>query len=275
MSRTHRALNTWTVLADNGDFYTTMFRGVKPVVMHGAPPTGHPADGYFANNFIQRSGMAEKAYMVLWTLSGNSLKPTLYPIRPFTIDNRRDWKFVLNASFRDGNLYATFPDCFHDPQGNCLPAIRAIRVNTVSGKTQVDRTFGWNNSIDDKPTERFAYGFPGIEANKHGDMVFYTRSSATDKRPQEVRFSVWYHNESDLRPSLLVHAGEAPYVDDKGKLYYGHGTDTAGIAVDPSDSEAVDNEAIWIAQIFAAKDASGKGFNRIAFGKVFGKQALP
>ena len=31
------------------------------------------------------------------------------------------------------------------------------------------------------------------------------------------------------------------------------------------------DEAIWIAQIFAAKDPSGKGANRIAFGKVFGK----
>jgi hypothetical protein len=260
------AKNDVTDRTDTGDFYQTMTRGVKPVVMHGAPPTGHPADGYFANNFIQRNGIAKKAYMVLWTLSGSSLKPTLYPIRPFAIDDTNEWKFVLNASFRAGNLYATFPDCFHDPQGNCLAAIRAIRVNTASGKTQVDRTFGRNNSIDDKPTERFAYEFPGIEANKHGDMVFvYTRSSATDKRPQEVRFSVWYHNESDLRPSRLLHAGEAPFVDDKGKLYYGTGTDTAGIAVDPSD-----HEAIWIAQIFAAKDASGKAFKRIAFGKVFG-----
>jgi hypothetical protein len=265
------AKNDVTDRTDNGDYYETMGRGVKPVVMHGAPPTGHPADGYFANNFIQRSGTAEKAYMVLWTLLGSSLKPTLYPIRPFTIDNNQDWKFLLNASFRDGNLYATFPDCFRDSQGNCLPAIRAIRVNTVSGKTQVDRTFGRNNPIDDKPTERFAYGFPGIEANKHGDMVFvYTRSSATDKRPQEVRFSVWYHNESDIRPSRLLHAGEAPYAkvdSNTGKHYldYGTGTDTAGIAVDPSD-----DEAIWIAQIFAAKDASGQGSNRIAFGKAFG-----
>src|SRR5205807_632722 len=152
--------------------------------------------------------------------------------------------------------------------GNCLPAIRAIRINTVSGKTEVDLTFGLNNSLEDKPTDRFAYGFPGIEANKYGDMVLvYTRSSATAKRPQEVRFTVWYHNESDLHPSRLLHAGEAPYVDSNtGKLYYGTGTDTAGIAVDHSDDASADDEAIWIAQIFAAKDASGKGANRIACG---------
>ena len=320
------AKNDVTDRTESRDFYSAMARGVKPVVMHGAPPTGHPADAYFANNFIQRGGdaatkakiaelraeikdlrqqlvdalpalraglvnkivakdaqiskledeLGPKYYVVLWALAGSSLKPTLYPIRPFTVDDHDAWKFFLNASYRNGKLYATFQDCFNDPfqncfndpPGNCLPAIRAIRINTVSGKTEVDHTFGLNNSLEDKPTDRFAYGFPGIEANKYGDMVLvYTRSSATAKRPQEVRFTVWYHNESDLHPSRLLHAGEAPYVDSNtGKLCYGTGTDTAGISIDPSD-----DEAIWIAQIFAAKDPSGKGANRIAFGKVFGK----
>ncbi len=306
------ARNFVTDRTDSGDFYTNMARGVKPVVMHGLPPTDHATDAYFANNFIERGGdpatkakladlkakvkdlqrqiadapparaadlsakilekdveilklekeLGPKYYVVLWSLEGNSLTPAAYPIRPFAIDGYNDWKFVLNACFRKGNLYAAFQDCFHDPDGNCLQAIRAIRVNTLSGKTEVDRTFGLNNPIDDKPTDRFSYEFPAIEANKHGDMVLvYARSSATLKRSQEVRFSVWYHNESDIRPSRLLHAGEAPY----SATEFGRGTDTAGISVDPSD-----DESIWIAQIFAAKEGSGNGTNRIAFGKVFG-----
>src|SRR5262249_14916434 len=55
--------------------------------------------------------LGPKHYMVLWSLTGNALTPTLYPIRPFTIDRFDDWKFVLNASYRNGNLYATFQDC--------------------------------------------------------------------------------------------------------------------------------------------------------------------
>ena len=115
---------------------------------------------------------------------------------------------------------------------------------------------------EDKPTDRFSYEYPAIESTKDGDMVLvYARFSATLERPQEVRFSVWYHNEPDIRPSRLLHAGEAPY----SATVFGTGTDTAGISVDPSD-----DGSIWIAQIFAAKDAAGKGTRRIAFGKVLG-----
>jgi hypothetical protein len=299
---------------ESGDFYTAMTRGVMPVVMHGPPSGANPADAYFANNFIargidqatkgqiailqaeiktlqeqlpdapQKNLLVEKIkakqieifklednpwpkhYIVLWSLVGNNLTPTLYQIKPFTLRFYDDWKFLLNASYRNGNLYATFQDCFQDTNGNCSGAVRAIRVNTLSAKTEIDRTFGLYNQIEDKPTDRFNYTYPGIEVNKLGDMVLvYTRWSNTLQRPQEVRFSVWYHNESDIRPSRLLRAGEAPYPANA----FGAITDTAGIAVDPAD-----DESIWIAHIFAAKNSSGSGSRRIAFGKVLGKDQI-
>jgi hypothetical protein len=83
----------------------------------------------------------------------------------------------------------------------------------------------------------------------------YSRFSTDESQwRQEVRFSVWYHNESDIRPSRLLHAGEAAMA---------WGTDTAGIAVDPSN-----DERIWIAHIFAAKDTAGQPDRRIAVGAV-------
>jgi hypothetical protein len=185
------------------------------------------------------------------------LAPKLYPIGRFTDDDpKADWKFVLSSSFRDGKLYATFQECWPGATG-CLSSVRALRVNTLSEKTEIDRTFGGRNRLDDNPSQLFDYAYPGIEANKFGDTVFvYTRYSVDKPQRQEVRFSVWLHTEPDIRPSRLLQAAEADYTT---------GTDTSGIAVDPSDDEGV-----WIAQIFAAKDKAGNPYRRIAVGRVFG-----
>jgi len=89
-------------------------------------------------------------------------------------------------------------------------------------------------------------------------VLVYTRYSVDKPQRQEVRFSSWLHTEPDIRPSRLLQAAEADYKDV---------TDTSGIAVDPSDDEGV-----WIAQIFAAKDKAGFP-RRIAVGRVFGSSA--
>ena len=306
--------NKLTDRADDGDFYAAMTRGMKPVVTHCPAPCAQSADAYFVNNFVARgidkatqveidtlqkeieslqqqlaeskqkvflikeikakqiqisklsAGPWPKYYIVLWSLKGNNFSHTLYPIKPFNIGNYNSWSFLLNASHRDGKLYGTFQTCAKDAKGKCFGGVRAIRVNTLNGKTEIDHTFGLFNALEDKSTDRFQYIFPAVAVNKSGDMVFvYGRWSPTVPRPQEVRFSVWYHDEPDIRPDRLLQAGEAPY---SGNVF-GTGTDTAGIAVDPDD------EAIWIAHIFAAKNASGNGVNRIAIGKVFGQVLKP
>ncbi len=289
---------------DGSDFTTNMARGVKPVVMHG-PQT---ADGYFVNNFIDRpdnqatkskiagleteikdlskalngaslaqmpalaqqitkkqaeiAALKKTRYdLVVWSLVGDTLVPTLYPITSFTFDHFYDWRIVLNASARDGKLYSTFNQCWPGVTDKCYLSIRVLRVNTLTGKTEIDRIFGLNSTVDDKPSDRFHYSFPGIEVNKHGDMVIvYTRYSADKAQHLEVRYSVWYHDEADIRPSRLLKGGESDYATGTNL-----GTDTAGVAVDPSD-----DEAIWVAQSFAAKDDYGNGYRRIAVGRVFG-----
>jgi hypothetical protein len=297
------AKNYLTDRIENGDFCCGSTRGVRPVVMHGKVTS---ADAMWVNNFIDRSGQAMKStiavleseikdlseklksagwekvseltaklvekqaeiaklkerrhYLTVWSLVGDNLVPKLYPIGRFTNDDpNNDYKIVISSSFREpGKLYATFHQCWPGAT-ECLSSVRVLRVNTLSEKTEIDRTFGGRNSLDDNPSQLFHYAYPGIEANKFGDMVLvYTRYSVDDPKRMEVRFSSWLHTEPDIRPSRLLQAAEADYT---------HVTDTSGIAVDPSDDEGV-----WIAQIFAAKDKAGFP-KRIAVGRVFGSSA--
>jgi hypothetical protein len=226
--------------------------GPKPQV--SSPNIVESADAYFTTTFIDRSGKEPVHYLTLWSLKGGYLFPTLYHIHPFTYD--ANWQeVILNASYRDGKLYAAFqqPVVWKSLGGNALWSIRVLRINTLKATTEIDRTFGGRNKFDDKPGARFDYQEPGIEANKDGDMVFvYVRSSSGF--PQEVRFSLWDHEETDIRPSRLLRAE-----GNNDNPWY----DTAGIAVDPAD-----DQAIWVAQIFKTSEGS----NRIAVGKILGKK---
>lgn len=254
------AQNYVTDRSEDGDFAHDMARGVRPVVMHGpkpkvsSPNIVESADAYFATTFIDRSAKEPAHYLTLWSLLGGYLFPTFYPIHPITFD--ADWReVILNASYRDGKLYAAFkqPVVWKSLGGNSLSSIRVLRINTLNATTEIDRTFGGRNKFDDKPGARFDYQWPGIEANKDGDMVLvYVRSSSG--LPQEVRFSLWDHDETDIRPSRLLRAegkNDNPVFD------------TAGIAVDPAD-----DEAIWVAHIFT----TNKGSHRIAVGKILGEK---
>ena len=200
--------------------------------------------------------------LVLWSLVGDDLIPTIYRIRGFRDDWSDKWNnLVLNASYRNGSLYATFNECWAGVVDGCLQVVRVVRVNTLNSETEIDGTFGLNQS-GDKPFDSFCYRFPGIEVTKQGDIVVVFSRFSTDPSQwrQEVRFSVWYHNESDIRPSRSLHAGEAAGA---------WGTDTAGIAVDPSNENR-----IWIAHTFAAKDTAGQPYKRIAVGAVEPRRSL-
>ena len=254
------AQNYVTDRSEDGDFASAMFRGVRPVVMHGpkpkvsSPNIVESADAYFTTTFIDRSAKEPVHYLTLWSLLGGYLFPTLYRIHPVTFD--ANWhEVMINASYRDGKLYATFqqPVVWKSLGGNSLWSIRVLRINTLNAITEIDRTFGGRNKFDDKPGARFDYQLPGIEANKDGDIVLvYVRSSSG--LPQEVRFSLWDHDETDIRPSRLLRAE-----GNKDNPWY----DTVGIAVDPAD-----DEAIWVAHIFT----TNKGSRRIAVGKILGKK---
>ena len=198
-------------------------------------------------------------YVVVWSLVGDALTPKLYPIKRFTLDHPTDdWRFILNASYRAGRLYATFNECAVGSTNGCLLSVRVVRINSQTGKTEIDRSFGINNKFDDNPSDHFNYRFPGIEANQDGDIVVvYSRYQFAKPQRQEVRYSVWYHDEPDIRPSRRLKDAEAV-----GAWW----TDTAGIAVDPSDKTA-----IWMAHTFAAAGGSGTGVARIAVGRVLGK----
>jgi len=102
-------------------------------------------------------------YLTVWSLVGDNLVPKLYPIGRFTNDDpHNDYKIVISSSFREpGKLYATFHQCWPGATG-CLSSVRVLRVNTLSEKTEIDRTFGGRNSLDDNPSQLFHYVIPEL-----------------------------------------------------------------------------------------------------------------
>jgi hypothetical protein len=180
---------------------------------------------------------------------------------------------VMKAVYRNGFLHLVTHDArewFGD--GDQLTSIRLVRVFvlffpsvTTVDPTFINRTFGKNNSIDDKPGARVYYGWPAVEVNKAGNMVIVYARSGVGVYP-EVRFSAYFGGEPDIRSSRLLRKGDGPRGDpncldkDGNPCVYRWG-DTAGASVDPKD-----DTAIWIAQQYA----DGKGGWEIWVGKVFG-----
>ncbi|TMQ10495.1 MAG: hypothetical protein E6J91_26255 [Deltaproteobacteria bacterium] len=219
------------------------------------------ADAYFVNNFIDHN---HNAFMTVRRLVDDELVTSTYAIQPFTYGN--DWNLVMSATFRSGALHLAFHNCWPDNTNCDSTSSMAIRVvglsytptsgGTPGGTVIMDRNFGGNNAFDDKPSDTFRYTFPGVEVTANGDIVaVYARYGAKlEHRQQEVRFNTWIHGEPDIRPSHLLKAGEIDYAT---------GTDTSGIAVDPTDENAV-----WMAHLYAAKNSLGQPCNQMAIGKV-------
>ncbi len=171
---------------------------------------------------------------------------------------------VLKAVYRFPFLYLVTNDArdwFGD--GKPLSSIRLIRMSVVGFPVipptpDLDRTFGKNSSIDDEPNDHVYYAWPAIEVNKSYDMVIVYSRSGTKLYP-EVRFSAYYDEESDIRPSRLLKAGETSFDISVDLPCSSSGTtqclpwgDTAGASVDPSD-----DTAIWIAQMYARNPKNG------------------
>ncbi len=184
----------------------------------------------------------------------------------------------VKAVYRGGYLHLVTNDArdwFGD--GKQLTSVRLMRVfvlgfpnvNPSPQQGFINRVFGKNSGTDDQPADRVHYGWPAVEVNSAKTMVVvYARTGS--KIFPEVRFSAYYDNEGDIRPSRLLKAGEASYElgydsydSSDAVLPWG---DTAGACVDPADENAV-----WIAQQFTTKDApTNNGNYDIAVGRVFG-----
>ncbi len=162
----------------------------------------------------------------------------------------------LKAVYRGGFLYIVAMDArdwFKD--GKMLTSIRLVRLPVngfpaivTSPPGYINRVFGMNNIIDDQPkVDRMFYGWPAVEVNRNADMVVVYARSGTSIYP-EVRFSAYYHGESDIRPSRLLHQGEASY-PASGTARWG---DLGGASVDPED-----DRSIWIVHQYAKPGGYG------------------
>lgn len=259
-----KADGSWVIFVDpNGNYYQNV---AQPAVHHGS--TDH---AYFV-------GRWDTDKLVIWTISNPlQIQPTMsravvtlvHPQKgnsvPFgaTQDapQNKSAKLiamtnlgtdVLKAVYRNGLLYVVTNDArdwFND--GQMLTSIRLVRlfvgafpnIPTKGNPSYINRVFGKNNIYDDKTgAEHMYYGWPAVEVNRNGDMVIIYARIGSTIYPQ-VRFSVYYHNESDIRPSRLLHDGEAPYDQGGSPLRWG---DCAGASVDPSD-----DTAIWVVHEYA------------------------
>ena len=179
---------------------------------------------------------------------------------------------VIKAIYRNGMLYAVTNDArdwFND--GKILNSIRLVRLSvkgypkipTKGDPSYINRVFGMNNVFDDNvEIDHMYYGWPAVEVNKTGDMIVVYARTGSPIDP-EVRFSSYYHNEPDIRPSRQLHPGEAPYTG-AAKYSDGHWRwgDVAGASVDPDEDVSV-----WITHEYAKK-VNGSPTYGIWVGKV-------
>ena len=271
-----RADNYLTDRTADGDFACAGALSVRPVVMHSPPlapatpfaPTLEKAEAFLANVFIDRvKGKPPQTSIILWSLVGDELIPTQYllklraeltPLGTGMSKPQNRWRSLpLNASYRDGYLHIAFPEIPTHDNPDADGCVRLIRINTLNpSEGKRERRFGGPNKFDDPASARFHLTYPAVEVNAAGDVVVvYTRFSQNSAlAAQEIRYSVWYHNEPDIRPSRRLHVAETVGT---------HGTDTAGIAVDPSD-----DKTIWMAHTYRAKKVSGDAYDRMAVGAV-------
>lgn len=163
----------------------------------------------------------------------------------------------LKSVYRDDKLYTTWNDCkLWSGTANCANAIRLLRVDVSSfptslapGPSFVSRTFGKNNLYDDSPNDVVGYGWSVLDVNGQGDMVVSYQRSGPTVFP-EARYSVYFGNEIDIRPSRAIAPGQyvlgsASSVAAVGRL------DLTGSSVDP-----IDDHGVWVAQEFSVKTRS-------------------
>jgi hypothetical protein len=258
---------------------------IQPAVHHGTTGRAY---------YVSRQGTDS---LVVWGLT-DPFKPTRKLIRTAvqmplawtnpvnapqkgsakTIKMTNSFTNPLKAVCRNPYLYVATNDARAWGGGpQTLSSIRLVRlplakfpaILTDPQAGFISRIFGGANPLEDNEGSYFYYSWPAVEVNKNGDMVLvYARTGQTIY--PEVRFSVYLHNESDIRPSRLLKGGDAAYdipnYNDPNNnpilvLPWG---DTAGACVDPTDDTAV-----WVAQEYASATANNNGNYDIWVGRVF------
>lgn len=163
------------------------------------------------------------------------------------------------AVFRANKLYlGGVTNLF--PIGNFrLYVVRVTRIPIVKTKSGIlaatflpgfmEKAFGISGP-GDKPGDMVNYDLPALTVNKNEDMVIvYNRSTGFGSTVlPEVRFSVFYHNESQPRPSAVLKRGDFQPKDKKGN---DDTIDLATAVVDPSDDLTV-----WMAHEYGDKASS-------------------
>lgn len=227
---------------------------IQPAVHHGPSPSiflvnkwGNHAEIWAIDNALTPAQSFQRADVALPGTSGTLVngpqKGHLVKDPPPIAMGPQIGDAFLKAVYRDNKLYFTANNSKNwTPESGTLASGRLIRANVErypDVAIEIDRTFGSADEADPQGTY-FHYAWPSIEVNKNGDMVLCTTRTSLEIYP-EVRLSVYYAKESDLRSSVLLKAGESPYYEQSGRTYNYYGETTAS-SVDPSD-----DTAIWVA----------------------------
>ncbi len=156
-----------------------------------------------------------------------------------------NWE-VQNAQYRDGKIVFASNDGITWPgQSHPSSVVRLMQLDVshfFDAKPSVtvlkDRIYGLANA-DDPPGSLFDYGWPAVAANANGDIVVgCVRSNPTIFT--QFRSSVWYRNNPDISPSVLIAQSAAAL-----SSYH-----MAGVCADPSSG------GVYVAQQFGVADQS-------------------
>jgi hypothetical protein len=212
------------------DYTITGARSVRPAVVYGQ------SDAYYLLEARDAPTLATGVvlYRLNHTASGDTLTHTFVPVAPYNrtmnagqpgggdpIDVR--WSYIQSeVQVRNGSLHAAFP--IANPASPGYSAIRYLSINTATGTTTQDITFG---------SPGHWYYFPAVAVNRNEDVAITFARSGTDEYPG--CFFTW-RRASDgplLRPSVPIQPGWVTYqhlID--GRNRWG---DYSGAAVDPTD----------------------------------------
>jgi hypothetical protein len=256
---------------DCSPFQATLSRNTEPALQHGIASGGWTL---MTASFSESSAQA----VIGFRKSEGAIAPPLHaaviPVQPFpgavpdipqpsstSNPNPQQMQIsnvgtiALRAAANAGNLFTVWQDCKAWIAGQpCVPSIRLTKVDAptaLSGGSvapSIDRTFGLRN-YKDPPNTVDSYGLAGVDVTSAGDAVVdYERGGPNTFF--ESRYSAFMHNEADIRPSAVLHAGDSTIVftppPPKMLPAVIYNFDTAGIARDPIDG------GIWMYHDFAS-----------------------
>jgi hypothetical protein len=253
---------------------------VQPVVHHGATTRAY---------YTSRQGTSQA---VVWAVS-NPFQPGQQLTRvavtmpsawntpvnapqagsPDIIRMNRLGTSVLKADYRNGWLHLVTNDAKNWFGDGMLSSIRLVRMDVTgypfipTSGGFINRVVGQNDGIDDPSDAHIHYAWPAVAVNASGHMVTVFSRSGAGLFP-EARYSAYFSNESDMRASRVLKAGEAPYAIPglSGLLPWG---ETAGASVDPYDDKAV-----WMTHQYSSADPGALGNHDLWVGKVLGGQVI-